>query len=118
MIAIVLLGKSSGSDASRDAAAAYWFRAAETTACTLPHIREQVPACANPNAMVRCCFSRPRLLADCLLQHWVIHGMDFNKSSHMRMTTAIWFILITSTTVGYGLALLLLIIIIIITSFR
>uniref|UniRef100_A0A7S4KUL3 Potassium channel domain-containing protein n=1 Tax=Guillardia theta TaxID=55529 RepID=A0A7S4KUL3_GUITH len=71
MIAIVLL--------------AYWFRAAETTACTLPHIREEVPACANPNAM-----------------HWVIHGMDFNKSSHMRMTTAIWFILITSTTVGYG----------------
>jgi len=65
----------------------YWFRAVEVTACQLPGIpaSELNPRCASPGA-----------------SEWNVAGSSFLKVNDYYMYNAMWFMIVTSTSVGYG----------------
>ena len=65
----------------------YWFRAVEITACQLPGIggSERNPWCEKPGAT-----------------EWTVGRSTFLKQNDYYMYTALWFMCVTSTSVGYG----------------
>jgi hypothetical protein len=66
---------------------AYWYRAVEVTACQLPGIPPSVrePECENVSAT-----------------EWTIAGNIVTKVNDYYLYNAFWFIIVTSTSVGYG----------------
>uniref|UniRef100_A0A7S0WHU2 Potassium channel domain-containing protein n=1 Tax=Hemiselmis tepida TaxID=464990 RepID=A0A7S0WHU2_9CRYP len=62
----------------------YWFRAAEMTACFFPSTVDD--RCVEASAI-----------------QWTVDGVNyFEKENDLYMQNAIWAMLVTSTTVGYG----------------
>jgi hypothetical protein len=66
---------------------AYWFRAVEVTACQLPGVpnSERNPRCDAPGA-----------------SEWYMSGNAFKKVNDYYLYNSMWFMIITSTSVGYG----------------
>jgi hypothetical protein len=66
---------------------AYWFRAVEVTACQLPGIPESLrnPWCDTEGA-----------------KEWTVGVSTFSKVNDYYMYNAMWFMCVTSTSVGYG----------------
>jgi len=62
---------------------AYWFRSLEMTACLLPSATH--PLCLEPEATT-----------------WYINGEFVEKVNNAEFTSALWFNIVTSLSVGYG----------------